>query len=169
MTLELLHNFDIWKSTVEIPLDIKENIYALQQRDPGNTKSNYGGWHSTSWSHIKKYSGRDWSWISPTMEKLLSIVSTKWDYPFNRGWFNINKFGDSNNWHHHGQHPIVSVFYIQVPEDSGSIEFRKDNETFIYKPQDGDYIIFPGDLEHCVTESRSIEDRISMAVNFTKV
>lgn len=169
MDLKLIHDFNIWKATVDIPLNFVDNVYALQQRDPGNTKSNCGGWHSTSWSHTKKYSGRDWSWLSPTVEKLLSLVALRWQYPFDRGWFNINKFGNSNNWHHHGQHPIVSVFYISVPLNSGSIEFCKDNTTFTYTPVTGDFLIFPGDLEHRVLESTATEDRISMAVNFKKI
>ena len=83
-----------------------------------------------------------------------------------RSWFNINSTGNSNNWHHHGGHPMVGVFYIQVPKNSGSIEFQKNEEVFSYLPSVGDFLLFSGNLNHRVLENQSTEDRISLAINF---
>jgi hypothetical protein len=168
MKLELLNeHFDIWKSTVAIPKDVTSHVYELQKKDPvGYKKSNYGGWHSRSFVYTQKYNRRDYSWIVETIQTV-DIQMQEKGYCFSRSWFNINSTGNSNNWHHHGEHPFVGVLYISVPENSGDIEFRKNGTSYSYAPKAGDFVAFPGTLEHRVLENKSLDNRISLAINFS--
>jgi hypothetical protein len=168
--MELINkNFNIWKTVIDIPSTVIDNVYELRKKDPiGYKKSNYGGWHSKSFVYTQKYNRRDYSWIVET----LSTVDTAMQqvgvgYKFSRSWFNINSKGNSNNWHHHGAHPFVGVLYITVPEFSGDIEFKHDTETYLYTPAPGEFLAFPGSLEHRVLENQSTENRISLAINFS--
>jgi hypothetical protein len=168
MKLETINQrFDIWKTTVEIPSEVIAKVYELQQKDPiGYKKSNYGGWHSRSFVYTQKYNRRDYSWIVDSLTKISQLMEEK-NYQYSRSWFNINSTGNSNNWHHHGEHPFVGVLYISVPENSGDIEFEKDGEYFSYSPKAGDFVAFPGTLMHRVLENQSTENRISLAINFS--
>jgi uncharacterized protein (TIGR02466 family) len=165
--MELINkNFNIWTASVEIPVSAITNIYELQQKDPvGYKKSNYGGWHSKSFVYTQKYNRRDYSWIVDTIANVDCLMNTL-NYQFSRAWFNINSKGNSNNWHHHGQHPFVGVLYINVPDNSGDIEFKKSGELFSYTPSAGEFLAFPGTMEHRVLENMSTENRISLAINF---
>jgi hypothetical protein len=167
--LEIIHpTLDIWKRNLNLSNDEISYIYQLKEKDPvGYKKSNYGGWHSRSFVYTKQYNRRDYSWIIPTMQIIEKEVNESLSHYISRSWFNINSTGNSNNWHHHGLHPIVGVFYIQVPENSGNIEFQKNEENFSYFPINGDFLLFPGNLNHRVLENKSTEDRISLAINFS--
>jgi len=168
MKLEILnHEFDIWKARVDLPKDVITEVYNLQAKDPiGYKKSNYGGWHSRSFVYTRQYNRRDYSWIVDTLSEIDILMKEK-NYQFSRGWFNINSKGNSNNWHNHGAHPFVGVLYLDVPNNSGDIEFQKNQELYSYTPSVGDFVAFPGNLEHRVLENKSTEDRISLAINFS--
>jgi hypothetical protein len=168
MPLELINEkFNIWKSVIDLPTDLISKVYDLQKKDPiGYKKSNYGGWHSKSFVYTQKYNRRDYSWIVQPLSEIDQMIK-QMNYRFSRGWFNINSKGNSNNWHHHGHHPFVGVLYISVPENSGDIEFEKDEEFFYYTPISGDFVAFPGKLMHRVLENQSDENRISLAMNFS--
>jgi uncharacterized protein (TIGR02466 family) len=168
MELESLNKqFNLWIAKVDLPAGLTTKIYELQQKDPiGYKKSNYGGWHSKSFVYTQKYNRRDYTWIVDTLTGIDNMMKEK-NFQFSRGWFNINSTGNSNNWHHHGQHPFVGVLYISVPPNSGDIEFEKDNEVFSYTPSAGEFVAFPGLLMHRVLENQSTENRISLAINFS--
>ena len=167
--MELINkNFNIWKISVDISDSVITNIYELQKKDPvGYKKSNYGGWHSKSFVYTQKYNRRDYSWIIDPISSIDRLMNTI-DYQFSRAWFNINSKGNSNNWHHHGQHPFVGVMYISVQSIYGDIEFKQGQDYYRYTPSMGEFLAFPGALEHRVLENMSTENRISLAINFEK-
>ncbi len=164
---ESLEKFDIYRSVIEIPNYMIEKIYELKEYDKGTPKTNYGGWHSKTFTPYKDYYNGKYKWTAEFIETVLSIVNTKWpNTSFNRAWFNLAHKGGTNRWHDHGTHPIVGVIYIQVPPNSSAIEFEKDIENFVYNPKEGEFLIFPGHLRHRVLSHSSSIDRISMAINF---
>jgi len=103
-------------------------------------------------------------------------------------WINID--GDSNycSTHMHPGSIISGVYYINVPEGSGEIEFERPdplvhyfyaeepNETSytIYKvqPQKGMMILFPSYIKHRVIENKFKDkslERISLAFNYSLI
>ncbi len=164
---EQIHKFEIFKTKIDIPKNMIEKIYELKALDLGTSKTNKGGWHSKTFTPYKDYYNGRYKWTMGFIEDSMAKVNVKWpDVKFNRAWFNLSHFGGTNRWHDHGLHPIVSVTYIQVPENSSNIEFEKDNEIFSYSPSVGDFLVFPGNLKHQVISHNSDIDRISFAINF---
>jgi hypothetical protein len=161
-TTLLSDNLDIWKSKLIISEELTANIYNLKANDPGSNKSNRGGWQSTSFLCCDK----NYYWICNLISRINLIIHSKKYRPLNC-WFNINSTGNFNDWHAHGNRPYVAVLYISVPKNSGNIEFRKNNIFYKYSPKVGDLIIFPGNLEHRVLENLAVENRISLAINFS--
>ena len=163
---------------------IKES-YDLKKIDPvGRKLSNYGGWQSEIYS-IDKSSDTLQSIIrkslkgfTPIKNDVLMIVE---------GWTNINKPRDYNIKHNHPQCNFAGVLWIKVPPQSGNLvfesphsfssfaeincytdEFKKETlsyESCVYEPIEGEIVIFPSFLSHCVSENKSNEDRISYSFN----
>ncbi len=164
---ESLNKFDIFKTTINLPEDVVEKVYLIKTFDPGTPKTNKGGWHSKTFTPYKDYYDGRYKWTKNLIEDILDKVNQKWtNTTFNRAWFNLSHQGGTNRWHDHGEHPIVGVLYIQIPQDSSSIEFEQEQETFRYLPSTGDFLVFPGKLRHRVLSHNSEIDRISMAINF---
>jgi hypothetical protein len=162
-----LDKCEIYKTTISIPDYVTEKVYELKQLDEGTPKTNYGGWHSKTFTPYKDYYNGRYKWTQELIESLVCAVRTKWiSAEFDRAWFNLAHQGGNNRWHNHGAHPIVGVLYIQLPEGSSGIEFENNSERFVYTPQIGDFLVFPGSLEHRVLDHDSPIDRISFAINF---
>jgi hypothetical protein len=163
--MELIHHFNIYKTRLAVPEKLIENIYKLKDIEPTDIpqKTNVGGWHSKSFTPFRDYYNGIYHFSKLIIEQLISTQN----YKFDKAWFNLNQPGGTNNWHHHGASPVVSVFYIKTPNPCSNIEFKKENEIFSYTPLAGDFLVFPGDLEHRVLENTSTEDRISLAINFS--
>lgn len=164
---ESLEKFNIYKTRVDIPSYTLEKVYELKQYDNGAPKTNIGGWHSKTFTPYKDYYNGRYKWTKEFIEYLLEIVNSKWpNTKFNRAWFNMSFEGGTNRWHDHGQHPIVGVVYLQTPNGSSSIEFEENGQIFSYLPTVGDFLVFPGKLQHRVLAHNSSVDRISLAINF---
>ena len=164
---ESLDKFEIYRARVEIPSDMIDQIYKLKELDKGTPKTNRGGWHSKTFTPYKDYYNGRYKWTKEYLEYLTALVDARWPGTgFGRAWFNLSYQGGTNRWHDHGSHPRVSVLYIQVPENSSEIEFEKDGDIFSYAPAVGDFLVFPGRLNHRVKEHGSEQHRISMAINF---
>lgn len=163
--MELIHHFKIYKTRLDVPESLIENIYRLKEIEPNDIpqKTNIGGWHSKTFSPYRDYYNRRYQFSKSIIDQLVS----KQTYKFDKAWFNLNYPGGTNSWHHHGSSPVVSVFYIKTPAPCSDIEFRIDEKTFAYSPVAGDFLVFPGSLEHRVLENKSAEDRISLAINFS--
>tara|TARA_Y100000114_G_scaffold155333_1_gene179232 strand:+ start:1525 stop:2052 length:528 start_codon:yes stop_codon:yes gene_type:complete len=90
-------------------------------------------------------------------------------------WGHIHEKNMSTTLHNHNNAYVSAVVYVQIPEGSGSIVFRPrinqyDNSAYAsrFKPEKGDYYIFPGYLDHFVTRNLSDKFRISLSINFKK-
>lgn len=163
--LKLIHPFKIYKTTYDVSSQLVADLYNCKEADEALRKTNSNSWHS------KTFYNNSYMWAQDTITTLENIVNQTWsEICFGHGWFNVNGMGIGNEWHHHGDLPMVGVFYVNVPRNSsGAIEFRLDKDTCVYRPSTGDFIVFPGNLEHRVVENSSKEHRISMVLNFNNV
>lgn len=89
-----------------------------------------------------------------------------------QSWFNITTTNGFQSIHAHHFEELCGCFYLNVPKDSGNIEFaplvefasKHGRECIV--PSTGIYIFFPGYLLHRVTYNKSSAQRISLCFNF---
>jgi hypothetical protein len=118
-----------------------------------------GTWHGVR-QRLNPY-----EWFQPTFDRVASAV-----YPLkiDQWWFNCGEPGDEYRWHAHNPYTHSGVLYVQVPENSGGIEFRRHEEYQVFYPVAGDFIQFAGNLAHRVLPNKSNDYRISVAFNFKR-
>ena len=105
----------------------------------------------------------------------------------NDAWVNYMKKGDSNPPHVHPTCDISSVMYLDVPNElleeqkqwqgrgggPGAITFVNQTPSpgfigsNVFKPETGDFFIFPSMLTHMVATFKSDVERVSLSANFT--
>lgn len=160
-------------------------INHLKNADPGMTASNVLGWHSRG-------NLFDLEELKPFKELLTAAIAecaNAMGYsnvpirPANC-WANVNPKYASNKIHDHANCLFSGVYYLQTPENCGSLMFYdpRDARTF-YKPSvqnftaytadavahtasPGLLLIFPSWLKHGVEPNLSDADRISISFNY---
>ena len=169
--------------------------YALRLRtaEPGETKSNVGGWHSAGniFEREEPLIGALAQHLQAAIQHV-SIVAKQIAAPrvnFRatlEGWINVNERGDYNTPHYHPGNTWSGVYYIRTGSDvpdrptSGRIEFidprtrceflgprdgvRHSGSIWI-SPVDGMLLIFPSYLEHYVHPYEGSGERITLAFN----
>jgi len=82
-------------------------------------------------------------------------------------WFNVMNPGDKTTLHKHddGDELLSAVYYIKVPNDSGSLIIGKEPAFTKLTPQEGLLALFPPNMPHEVTENLSPGSRISLGIN----
>lgn len=82
-------------------------------------------------------------------------------------WFNAMEKNHITTAHRHDDDDelLSAVYYIQVPENSGDLEFTQQRCTTYLKPQAGMMAFFPPSLMHRVLENKSDELRLSLGIN----
>ena len=101
-------------------------------------------------------------------------------------WFNIASTGSYQEFHQHTQSHFSAVYYVNVNDNCGNINFRsieamtdmfnlpiadKDMTHASYKsceytPKESGLLIFRSNLLHMVEKNLSATDRISISMNF---
>tara|TARA_B100001175_G_scaffold49686_1_gene39053 strand:+ start:389 stop:961 length:573 start_codon:yes stop_codon:yes gene_type:complete len=92
-----------------------------------------------------------------------------------------NRLHNAYTWHTHekskygyqpaftvneSQHVFASsVYYYALPEGSGGIGFRKDDEEIELMPKEGDLIFFPSDMLHSPLGNTCTDWRVSININ----
>jgi hypothetical protein len=90
-------------------------------------------------------------------------------------WCIVNRKNEQIYPHHHldGGNQWAAVYWAQVPEGSGDLEFyltgRIMDETVFVAPEAGHFLIFPAYLTHGVRHNTSDKERMSMSFNMTEV
>jgi len=149
----------IQEYTVDIPNDLAVNILAFKDSHPmSNQCSNKGGWQIDYQDNIP-------AWIKSTYDQATAHMA---GYSVKRAWINVNGPGHSNRWHRHHIDDYTAVLYVQVPENSGIMEFRVDRVDYPIQPVVGKLFVFSSNYLHCVHENKSSDDRISMAFNLVR-
>lgn len=114
-------------------------------------------------------------------------LSDKFNFYFLNSWSNKHHSNDWSHSHYHGNSLISGVYYLNTPENSGNIDFVKNNLNnnmfseslvFDYKednfintesvrvvPKKGLILLFPSHLQHKVTRNKTNQARYSIAFN----
>jgi len=104
------------------------------------------------------------------MNKSFIIPHQGLGFSFDEYWFNEALPGEKTGWHNHKESAALSgVYYLDVPEKSGNIQFRtKINEgwdTKTIQSKTGMMILFDSTLDHSVEINNSLKPRLSLAFN----
>lgn len=185
----------------ELNANLLENIYAERDRDQkGISRSNIpalGGWHSHNNLHKQKEYADLVDVINGSTAKLSESLGYATNKTIKIGtmWSIINPKGSSNRSHVHPGCMWSGVYYIQAPENAGSIEFvdprtvhlmnqakfetktkrSKENWTKVrFKPTPGRLLIFPSWLFHAVDTNQAKgegnqSNRIIISFNLNQV
>jgi len=97
-------------------------------------------------------------------------------------WINKNNKGSFNRTHVHPGCQLSAVYYVKAPKNCGDIVFSNPNvasvmqgfdklkepefqSEYLFKPEDGLFILFPSYMPHEVLPNQSDEERISASFN----
>ena len=86
-------------------------------------------------------------------------------------WVHVHHKNMSTEVHNHYPYDVSGVFYVTIPEGSGSIVFLPSHNKYHpqrvpFVPEEGTFLLFPGVLDHTVTRHQSEDKRISISFNF---
>lgn len=144
------------QSRLLIDTSLAEEVVKLYKDLDNARGGRYGTWHS------KRIRTNPYPWFEPTFTKVKETVG---DLKIDEWWFNCGEPGDEYRWHAHTPYLWAAVLYIQTPVNCGGIEFKQQESYEIFQPTTGDFILFPGNLEHRVCKNLSNDYRISVAFN----
>jgi hypothetical protein len=152
-----LLNIIMYIQTYQLPLanDLVDKVLELTTTIPSSTGlSNKGGWQGV-------ITNQRIAWVESIRHTIEQVTDKKTE----RFWFNVNGPGHFNDWHRHFSNCYAAVLYIDVPLNSGDIEFRQGVVSKTITPNQGMLLVFPGTLDHRVTINSSQYNRISLATN----
>lgn len=129
--------------------------------------------------------------ILPEVRKLAKCLMDKYEESYGRKikfvpvsdinqvvWAVVHEKNESTNWHGHESPEcyndgakVSCVYYVDVPENSGDIVFRVDENPYVRKQylekaETSKFIMFDSTLQHCVTKNLSDGKRIIISMNF---
>ena len=83
-------------------------------------------------------------------------------------WFNYMPPGHVTTLHTHNDidELLSGVIYITVPEYSGNLVLKTQDEDIALKPVQGNYVFFDPATPHAVTINESKDSRLSIGMNF---
>ena len=189
---KFFHEFYIEYNNIGIDNNkLKNECYILEKNLPSTNNSNVGGRQTENIvkKDVEKYKCTEFDKLTKILEK--DIFDSLIDYFKPRGprssiglgniWININNKSASNRLHSHPFSLISGVYYVDIPEDSGNLIFKREQRFFDHrfsrwatvdsdsikciKPEPGKLILFPSYLMHYVEENNNTLDRISIAFN----
>ena len=178
-------NFDDSIDRTALLSDIESII---EENPDSKTYSNSGGYHSPGYWLSDGYRSDKptLDLLGETALKFLHGELNHMEWRFGEiktyYWFMKNHLNNYNHIHMHAVTDFVGVYYADVPEDSGSMNivrndgisysnlFSDNNQVnFRLTPVAGRFYLMPGHLWHYVSESNSLDSRISIAFNFAQV
>ena len=148
--------------------DLIKKVYKYKETWPTNaSRSNMGGYQST----IDINTHPDFFSLTQNLNNLFFKAFQNPLQIIKGMWINISPHGCYNDIHTHGFDPrlISGVIYLQVPENSGEIEFRNPlmlSEPVTHFPVAKEVLLFSQNIPHQVKPNLSQEDRISIAFNY---
>jgi len=97
--------------------------------------------------------------------RILNLKKEKLAYGF---WFNAMAAGDVTTAHTHDDDDelLSCVYYIKVPENSGSLIITDRDKKITINPKEGEFICFSPATLHEVSKNESNQSRLSIAFNF---
>ena len=174
-------------NAVELNHYLEKQILKWNKEDPkGVSKTNAGGWHSTTDMNKKQE-------YDPLSKELFNIQDEIFQKEYltmkpvlGNMWANINPPGGFNRPHLHPNSLFSGVYWIKAPKKSGNLMLyeprpgaqctmpnRKEGKLpsqlwreVHYEPKAGTCIMFPSWLWHEVKPNNSNDIRISVSFNF---
>ena len=180
--------------TEELNHELQQRFTKLAEAHPEGSSGNWGGIANVyasfavdSQLHRQPFMQSLLKRVQPALNQFSQMVeldTAQAELSIAESWFNISSYGSFQEYHSHaGIGPFCAVYYVDVPDDSGNTVFRASfpamrpyyrctnpnnpfyryRKTVLSKP--GRFVIFPSWLEHCVTQSQSQQQRITIAFN----
>jgi hypothetical protein len=83
-------------------------------------------------------------------------------------WFNYMPPGHVTTLHTHDdiEELLSGVIYVTVPEQSGNLVLKTQDQEIELEPVQGNYVFFDPSTPHAVNENQSQDSRISIGMNF---
>ena len=173
----------------DIQLDnnkMAQDIINWSNQDPGVSKTNYKGWHSTTDMANKPEYQQLVKELLKMQEEIFDNEHLDRSSRLGNMWANINPPGGMNQPHIHPNALFSGVYYIKSPVKSGRLKIydTRPGVQFIMPirkpgnpgkdlwreanidPVEGRIIMFPAWLWHAVEENQSNDIRISVSFNF---
>ena len=173
-------------NAVELNQYLEQKIIQWSQQNKGVSKTNVGGWHSTTDMNRKEEYNVLTKELFNMQEEIFKKEFLTQKPVLGNMWANINYPGNSNRPHLHPNSLFSGVYWIKAPEKSGSLMLyeprpgvqctmpnRKEGKLppelwreVHYQPQAGTIVMFPAWLWHEVKPNESNDIRISVSFNF---
>ena len=184
MNCELLFPTPIFCEKIS-GIDLTDYIKRTQETDPGHTRSNEGGWHSSSYSGALTEFEDLWKAIEIHLNTFHRFLGMSGEVYITTLWFNVNKKNSWNVPHRHASSNYSGVYYIKTPENCGDIFFLNPNSSTGWvwpnkaiveqnnitvdsvglKAEKDNLYLFPSYIQHYVGMNLSDEERISLSFN----
>eukprot|EP00928_Gymnodinium_smaydae_P049218 TRINITY_DN33010_c0_g1_i1.p1 TRINITY_DN33010_c0_g1~~TRINITY_DN33010_c0_g1_i1.p1 ORF type:complete len:484 (+),score=36.82 TRINITY_DN33010_c0_g1_i1:45-1496(+) len=193
-TLVLVPNNDtVSSATARAVKQLKGSVLHLADTNPGQRKSNFGGWHSAGENLLdtpeKKLKGitKARKVIENAIETHLrslkenaasvdggSFLGGRATVTFGNSWANVNGWSDWNVPHQHEGSDLSGVFFVQCPGGHCHLSLVDPRsgknsavDNIVLSLQEGSAVVFPGWLTHFVAaRPEPIADkRITLSFN----
>jgi len=173
-------------NAVELNQYLEQKITQWSQQNKGVSKTNAGGWHSTTDMNRKEEYNVLTKELFNMQEEIFKKEFLTQKPVLGNMWANINYPGNANRPHLHPNALFSGVYWIKAPEKSGSLMLyeprpgvqctmpnRKEGKLppelwreVHYQPRAGTAVMFPAWLWHEVKLNESNDTRISVSFNF---
>ena len=165
---------------------LEQKILQWSQQDKGVSKTNAGGWHSTTDMNTKEEYNDLTRELFAMQDEIFAKEKLTLKPVLGNMWANINYPGNYNRPHLHPNALFSGVYWVKVPPQSGNFmvyEPRTGVQVTMpnrkkgalpyelwrevhYEPVAGRCIMFPSWLWHEVKPNESNQTRISVSFNF---
>jgi len=173
-------------NAVELNQYLEQKILQWSQQDKGVSKTNAGGWHSTTDMNRKEEYNVLTKELFNMQEEIFKKELLAQKPVLGNMWANINYPGNFNRPHLHPNSLFSGVYWVKAPEKSGNLMLyeprpgvhttmpsRKEGKLppelwreVHYTPRAGTIVMFPAWLWHEVRTNQSNDIRISVSFNF---
>ena len=173
-------------NAVELNQYLEQKILQWSQQNKGVSKTNAGGWHSTTDMNRKEEYNVLTKELFAMQYEIFKKELLAQKPVLGNMWANINYPGNFNRPHLHPNSLFSGVYWVKAPEKSGDLMLyeprpgvhttmpnRKEGKLppelwreVHYKPKAGVAIMFPSWLWHEVKPNESNDTRISVSFNF---
>lgn len=183
----------VWSDAATLNDELRTSVLAYERDNPGDRKSNVGGWHSEAGrlEFCGDAGRRLIHHMYEMTDEATRRVLNEYGEPFRplrwtvRAWVNVNRNGDFNRVHTHPGSTWSGTYYVDTgePEVEGGAPIHLFDpcqgraNTFLQpwlptsvqqRPEAGLMILFPSYLPHMVFVHQGRGARISIAFNMRK-
>ena len=173
-------------NVVQLNQYLEQKILQWSQQDKGVSKTNAGGWHSTTDMNLKEEYNVLTKELFAMQEEIFKKEFLTQKPVLGNMWANINYPGNFNRPHLHPNALFSGVYWIKAPVNSGNLMLydpRPGVHTTMpnhkegklppelwrevhYQPRAGTIVMFPAWMWHEVKSNKSNDTRISVSFNF---